>query len=689
MNIYEPKSFNPGTVDFVPTLNAPEFDLEGLEQLGNDIVEIENDKISKIEENYNSILNTKDEILGLDPGTVHGKKILDEKKSQFNLGDDTFNLSMDDLKDPFKHRQIQSSLKGLLADSQVKDVLKESAEIKKFDEFIKKLERVDTSMATLAKRDLNKVVEDPEGKHSIYDLSPDDYELINFSDIISEELKSLPADVKVQQKNDGNGFIIFSDARDIRMEDTEFAELVAEKYSDDPRVQNTFRSQIDPSKPDNEKSINDPDAIANYLKEESLKAYGKYDNVILKNTVKEDKITVDNAKTANDIRYKATQAGGSKNSVYNTYSTEVYGKFGSTVGNRLKGQGYDVDSEQLLILDKLFEEGEIPSKTIQEDGTVVYSIDDPDNLGEQKEIARFNKIPVAKGFIGTAQQQLELNANPVIARQPVAVKNMVQTVRNNPVIRGKDGVSQGLLQDVFFDEVMYPQYAADKAALESDPEFAAKAQEKGIYGNKLFYLIHHNGKENARKYVMEGSAPIKGNDQSDEEIQGAFNRMERMFGDQWNDVATSEYIKQAESRDNPSVIYNGPANSSAFGAYQFTLSNWGDKLKKFVDDRAPSSQPKPESNPTVSAYENDKYSVVKEQVLQPFNPDAESQNVEFEDKDKNLKITGDIKTGEYTYELNGQQVKTDREGITELIKQQYLNTTTTTSPIISKYYPNE
>lgn len=586
---FTPRGFTQGNqARFIPTLDIPIFDLSQVDQFGNELIEIENDRIDKIEENYSNILDTKDQLLQLDPGTAYGKSILDQKKEEYGIGEDTFKLSMDDLKDPFKQRRIQSSLQSLLNDSQVKDVLRESNEVKKFDDFIKRLERTNPQMALLAKRDLNSVRQDSTGQNSIFSLSPTNYEEINFSDIITEELSKLPADVKVQQKNDGNGFIVFSDVRDFRMTDEEFSELVAEKYADDPRVQNTFRSRIDPSKPESERSVNDPDAVGNYLKQESIKAYNNFDNVVLKNTVREDKIAVDNARTANDIKVKEAQAAassGASSGTTPTFSANTFGKFGANVGNNLSRQGFNVGTEELLVLDKLFEEGDIPTKEQKEDGSVVYTVEN--DLGEKQEVARFTKTPVSEGFIGTAAQERELNQNRVIARQSTATKNMVQTVRNNPIVRGRDGVSEGPLQDVFFDEVMMPQYIASKNRLESDPEFVEKAAEKGIFGNKLFYLLHHNGEGKAKEYVLNGTAPIKGNDQSDAEIEGAFRRAEAQFGENWDDVPTSEYIKHVESLGQYDVIYRGPANSSAFGAYQFTLSNWGKKLQEFVDDRVP------------------------------------------------------------------------------------------------------
>src|SRR5690606_950194 len=103
----------------------------------------------------------------------------------------------------------------------------------------------------------------------------------------------------------GTGYTIFSEKANYRETGEQFAERVANEYMNDPRVYNTFRTQIDKNKPPGERGLNDPDAVREYIKNEALRAYELVNGRTVSNTVRENRVPATRSTTT-------PSAGGSK-----------------------------------------------------------------------------------------------------------------------------------------------------------------------------------------------------------------------------------------------------------------------------------------------------------------------------------------------------------------------------------------
>lgn len=418
MKIYTPDSLKINELrpsDFVSNLDYSGINPADITSALDEIDKIEENNISQIENRFKTLASEKDGLLNINPGSSYGRDVLERKKQEYGIGEDLFKLQEKDLKDPMKTNKISFTLKAFFNDPEVNEVLKEAELMKRFEKTtIPQLERKNPAMAAVAKKDLLEIrngVKDANGNiKTIYDISPEHYQDINFGKILQEELKALPTDTKVESTKDGSGYIIFSESKNFRMTGDEFAKAVAERYSDDPRVVNLFRSKVDPFKPKDQQLISDPDAVDKYLMDEARKAYDQFNNKGTKTFIKDDKvalqenrtqssIALDEAKTQNKKELEAMKAanrltyekerritkqvapggsgGGRKGSSAGTgemYSVKDHGKFGASLGNDLEKNGYKTVESDVVILNKAFDAGDLltPRGVKNSDGSVSY-----------------------------------------------------------------------------------------------------------------------------------------------------------------------------------------------------------------------------------------------------------------------------------------------------------------------------
>lgn len=419
MKIHIPDSFKINQLkpsDFVSNLDYSGINPDDITSALDEIDKIEENNISQIETRFKTLASEKDGLLNINPGSSYGRDVLERKKQEYGIGEDLFKLQEKDLKDPMKTNKISFTLKAFFNDPEVNEVLKEAELMKRFEKTtIPQLERKNPAMAAVAKKDLLEIrngVKDANGNiKTIYDISPEHYQDINFGKVLQEELKALPTDTKVESTKDGSGYIIFSESKNFRMTGDEFAKAVAERYSDDPRVVNLFRSKVDPFKPKDQQLISDPDAVDKYLMDEAKKAYDQFNNKGTKTFIKDDKvalqenrtqssIALDEAKTQNKKELEAMKAanrlsyekerritkqvapggsgsGGGKGSgtgATGMYSVKDHGKFGASLGNELEKGGYKTSESDVVILNKAFDAGDLltPRGVKNKDGSVSY-----------------------------------------------------------------------------------------------------------------------------------------------------------------------------------------------------------------------------------------------------------------------------------------------------------------------------
>ncbi len=305
LQTFAPSGFKQGQeAKFTSTLDIPTFDLGALDQLSKELIQIEDDKIKNIEENYNTVLDTKDTITGLDTGFKYGNDVIARVKGELGIDDKLFNLSMEELRDPFKARAIKSKLTNLLGNSEVKAVIAEGNHLKDFEKEIRKMERNNPGMANVAKKMYNMVKTGTPINGvipSAYELNADNFKKVDISKLIQEEVDASDGNLSYEvNPNSPDGYLIFDKVSQKSYTPEQFAESVVSKYKDSPLIQNNLMAQLDPHKPVEEQIINDPEAVSKHLRQEALKVFGDGRQVV-DTDIKEDKIGVDKARLETDI----------------------------------------------------------------------------------------------------------------------------------------------------------------------------------------------------------------------------------------------------------------------------------------------------------------------------------------------------------------------------------------------------
>lgn len=364
LEIYAPESVKNADVKYVPITGVPDIDMTSLDKLASETVKIQDNKIKNIEDNYNAIMDLKDKLTGIVPDTEYNAQRLKDITLKAGIGDDFYNMSVDELRDPFVIRDKKNKLSNVMSNPEVQSIAKNAVKLQDAMNEVKRLEVKNPGMAKVAKRDLTRIKTDKEGKYDANSFDAKDYKPVDFSTLIYEELKALPKEFKIETNYDGKGYVIINKTSGVKKTMEEFAQDIVKKYGDDVNVKNTLISQVDPNKPLEEQQIEDEDAIDKFLTQESNKAFKLYSSMTVDTDVKEDKVLIDNVETRNNIlegQLKGTGKSGGKgrgsSSTKNVdyYTPANFGQFGATLAKDLIEKGYMFEDSKIVNINRIIE----------------------------------------------------------------------------------------------------------------------------------------------------------------------------------------------------------------------------------------------------------------------------------------------------------------------------------------------
>ena len=439
LDIYSGGGYRQPFVQFRPTYQTQPLDLGEVKEYGDELVEIENNRVETIQDNYTNMLETKDTLTGIDYGSEYGRQVLERKKQEYGLGEDTFRMNMRDLEDPFKVRQVRSQLSSFMGDKDVKQVIRDAAIINDFESFIDKL---DGEMAELAKKDLNQVLYDDTGKKNIRQLSKDDYTEVNISDLMLAELQQLPSDLSIETTREG-GHIIFSESENFQMSGDEFADYVVDKYADNAKVRNTLRSKIGQNG-----VIGDPDAIQEYLSKEASKAYSVYDGRGTKNTIRRDYgyTSPGGGGNSSGVSSGSTGGGGSSSPITFSKQRTEYGLDADAAIAQMQVNQHGLDLSNPEVLKAVQDAAATMGKGGKRDGFIPQ-----DKLNEL--VQKYGAASKVDAFT-----MAQISANSKLRNLPAKDQAVVATAlsRGNEIVKGTNST----VQQLFFDNKAYPKYTA-------------------------------------------------------------------------------------------------------------------------------------------------------------------------------------------------------------------------------------
>lgn len=606
LDIYSPNQFRSTPVQFVSTLDIPEFDLSEIDKLSKSIVDIDNKRVKTIEDNYNNLLDTQDDLTGLDGGTAYGFDLIKQVREDHNLTDDVFNFSMDQLKDPFHQRGVQTRLQGAMQDPRMREALNEGVAVKQAREDIRKLARKDSGLAMVAKNHLNKIVSDPNSQRTIFDFSIADYEKLDVKGVLKDEIedfrKQNPNVEFIPRPGSPEGFIIFDKTLgEINPDD--FLSQMLDKYEDNPVLLNNLAALQDLQKAPEDRTIEDRNAIMGELRDainETSTAFGgsrvvdsvlKEDRIAIDNARRDNALTIENAKAEDRlelenqraknrleleevkadarVRVKTTQgagtarpgvnntvvAGGTKSDAKNTFedSTNAVLDDVNSKGLNLENTADGVNLNSRLKKGDQVEVDETNNEIIVTDPT-----------GNREDLV----IPLSK--LGTSDVAFDLlSKNPFISS-------------NYPVGSEKWNYASQFITSPEIQDGFYRDYYVPNILDAGVNRIKGQGIDTGDYNeNQLRYLVHHQGEAGARHFLETGEilpdivSKAGSNRDVKKELTDALAKFEA-------DGPFEQIKDRVESGGNYSAVTTLP-NSSALGKHQVLFDTFFQPIKDYID----------------------------------------------------------------------------------------------------------
>lgn len=340
MAIYNTGGFSPTKPSLINTFDLTDVETIDLQELGDSILEIENDNIENIQKNYEAVLDAKDSLTQLDFKTAYNKDLLERKRQQYNINDDMFNLDAESLKDPFVKRNIESTLNNFLSDPEIEEAIRESKKFEELETEVQRMKRKNPKMAKVMMSQLNEIKLDPTGSISPMELSAEDFQEVNLDQVAQQYFLNNPnLELKYKGNDPRNGYIVYDKVRNINMTEEEFVEELVGSLGNDPRVVNTIlANSFDPNKPPSEQYLRDPQAVSSYLSKVGKRAFDGLQGSVVDSVLKEDKIGVARAKAA--LSKQSGGGGSASNSLI--FGTDSAANRARIVENDLIMKGYDV-----------------------------------------------------------------------------------------------------------------------------------------------------------------------------------------------------------------------------------------------------------------------------------------------------------------------------------------------------------
>lgn len=251
-----------------------------LDEVTKAMAEMQKRDAKTIETNFKDISKAQDDFTKINAVTEKDKLALKEAKEEYGIDDNMFNLSLEQLSNPYSSISIRGKLNRFLNDPRVKEAVASS---KIFDETRKSIDKLKGSKRA-AMYDFNMIIDDPN--KTLYDFNVSDYEPIDIKGILKKELEGMMKnnmDMTVEEDNNGHGYIVFKKREQSDIEDIikpgDFADMVVDRYIDDKKVQNSLRNIVGDGG-----VIEDEGAIKQYLTEIANQVFdevkpGKIDRV--------------------------------------------------------------------------------------------------------------------------------------------------------------------------------------------------------------------------------------------------------------------------------------------------------------------------------------------------------------------------------------------------------------------------
>ncbi len=626
LDIYGPQGYQSTSVGFTPTLTVPTFDMTQMDELVGTVSDIEGDRIADIEENYANLGKLEDTVLGLDGGTSYGFGLLDEVKSEYGLNT-IMNFTDQELKDPFHQRKVQQRLTKAMNDPRMREALMEGKSTEAARESIRKLSRTNADLAIVAKKELNSIISDPNSQRTIFDFSEGDYEKINLDELIQTDLQELMKanpNITFERREDSpDGFVVFDKTTQVGTSLGDFVnEFVMPKYAGDVRVANNWAALQDERKPASERTTNDTQAVESFIRDSGERMYNTFGSPrVIDSVLKEDKIAISAAQTADKIKLKTTLGAGtsSNRSVGSGKGRSAGGGSSSRVTDPATGRiswskaktefaMEPGDERVVLALNKhniplddglalRIKDGRLTESSIPMIANLLdRGLPVGEDLLDQIEDGEFTELDIAAyaNSIQTEKTASEISQSPFFSspnrkeyQQGGERHAYLTAFLQNPEVQ------DGIYEDYYKDKVYTPGLEGiEKGGLNKGGKFSSS--EGKFSDNQLMYMIHHQGVEGAKHYLETGeiseSTLINSGelDPVTKERKASKRDVKKELEDQMaflqdKDGQDFEVLKEMIESGGEYNLTTKMENSSAAGIHQMLFHEHFDGIKEWID----------------------------------------------------------------------------------------------------------
>jgi uncharacterized protein (TIGR02594 family) len=172
-----------------PTLDIPLMQFDSIAKALENYSAFEQNDIANAEENFNNITEFRDKLLNEKFDNERQKDVFEKARQDVGIGDDAFRMSLSDLRDNYKMRDIRSKTGQIYERADVQNIFHEQLRSKDYLDKIYSLKDMNPS---LYKKALSKYNQYRNGEISGFDLLPQEFQPIDVTSAIAESLKLVP-----------------------------------------------------------------------------------------------------------------------------------------------------------------------------------------------------------------------------------------------------------------------------------------------------------------------------------------------------------------------------------------------------------------------------------------------------------------------------------------------------------------
>ena len=207
---------NVGTVeavDYVSPLDIKPIDLKKVDENQKNYINVEKYKDKLAQYSYDALVETEDTVLNLPADNPYQVTQLEQLKGDVGVNDKLFDINVDDLKNPYAIKGIESKAARLVSDPRFINVQREQALHKQFKNSVNTTvcagKNANSVLCQMARAEQKKYFQDANGEYSATSLRAADFMPMDIMKELEDDLKRIPLnEFEAKLRKDKGVFIL-------------------------------------------------------------------------------------------------------------------------------------------------------------------------------------------------------------------------------------------------------------------------------------------------------------------------------------------------------------------------------------------------------------------------------------------------------------------------------------------------